>query len=108
MLIEVSTAITVHWRGRDQVFTPGHRYELSAGEGRRLLAKMGDRVRLVMTPIHLGDQITWPRADGTTQTGLIDDLHTDADGTHWGFVIMGEDWAAVNLKYATRVDRSRE
>jgi hypothetical protein len=45
--------------------------------------------------------IAWTRGDGSIQTGLVDYLHINADGTTWAFVTMGENWSAVNLKFAT-------
>ena len=51
--------------------------------------------------IQPGDRISWQRADGTTQTGVVDDLHLDVDGSTWAFVTIGESWAAVNMKIVT-------
>lgn len=48
-----------------------------------------------------GAQITWQHA-GKAQQGVVDHLHTDADGTHWAFVTLGESWTVVNMKFVTR------
>jgi len=53
--------------------------------------------------IQPGDHITWERSDGKHQ-GVVDFLHVDSDGARWAFVTIGESWAAVNCKYAARVD----
>jgi len=55
--------------------------------------------------IRLGSIITWKAADLTVRRGLVDFLHTDADGTVWAFC-TGPDgiWAAVNTKYLTAND----
>lgn len=48
--------------------------------------------------IQPGARITWQRGDRTAQSGVIDDLHTDPDGTVWAFITLpGESWTAVNL-----------
>jgi hypothetical protein len=52
--------------------------------------------------IQPGDRIEWERADLTVQHGIIDYLHTDADGQQWAFVSIGETWTAVNVKCAKR------
>ena len=49
--------------------------------------------------IQPGDRITWQRADGTTQNGLIDVVHVDEGGQHWAFVTLGASWAAINMKF---------
>lgn len=51
--------------------------------------------------IQPGDRIEWLRA-GTVQTGTVDLLHVDADGTRWVFVTLADNtWAAVNARYTT-------
>jgi len=46
-----------------------------------------------------GSKITWTRADGSIQTGVVDFLYTDTLGTKWAFcTLQGGTWAAVNLK----------
>jgi hypothetical protein len=92
------------WPGGRVTLEPGKPVDLPDERATRLLRKAGNRVRLVLSPIQPGDQITWTRADGTTPIGLVDCLHVDVDGITWVFVIMGETWAAVNLKLVTRVD----
>lgn len=52
-----------------------------------------------VSTVHPGDRITWTRADGTTQTGLVDFVHVELDGIAWAFVAIGESWAAVNMKF---------
>lgn len=49
--------------------------------------------------IQPGAQITWDRA-GTAQTGTVDFLHEDTDGTTWAFCTIGATWSAVNVKFA--------
>lgn len=50
--------------------------------------------------VNPGDRIKWQRA-GTSQQGLVDFLHCDADGTMWAFcTVPGGNWAAVNVKFA--------
>ena len=56
-----------------------------------------DQIPLTPT-IQPGDQISWMRA-GQRQVGLVDFLHRDSDGQDWAFVTLGENWAAVNLKF---------
>jgi len=46
-----------------------------------------------------GDRITWQRADGMTQTGLVDMVHVDEGGQHWAFVTLEESWVMVNMKF---------
>jgi plastocyanin len=50
--------------------------------------------------IQPGDRIEWQRADLTVQHGIVDYLHTDADGQQWAFVSIGETWTAVNVTCA--------
>jgi hypothetical protein len=52
--------------------------------------------------IEVGSLITWTRGDGSTQSGVVDAVHVDETGTRWGFVTIGETWAAVNLKFARK------
>ena len=49
--------------------------------------------------IEAGSRITWTRADGTIQQGVVDFLHLDPHGQQWAFVSLGETWAAVNCKF---------
>lgn len=53
--------------------------------------------------IQPGSCLEWPRADVTIQHGVVDFIHVDAGGTPWAFVNFGENWAAVNLRYAKMV-----
>jgi hypothetical protein len=50
-----------------------------------------------------GNRITWQGADGKDRSGVVDFLHTDADGTLWAFCTCPDGgWVAVNTKYATK------
>ena len=51
--------------------------------------------------IEAGSSITWTRADGTVQHGMVDYIHTDAHEGSWAFLTIGESWAAVNMKFIT-------
>jgi hypothetical protein len=86
-------------------------------EALKLLAKAQGRVREATGSVdHLeerekrkttralapGDWIEWERADLTVQHGVVDVLHTDADGTGWAFyTLLDGSWGAVNLKHVT-------
>lgn len=48
-----------------------------------------------------GDFVQWARADASMQTGIVDAIHVDDTGACWGFLIIGESWAVVKLKFAT-------
>jgi len=57
-----------------------------------------------------GDHLTWRRANGVVEHGVVDFMHTDLDGRHWAFVTLSDDhWAAINLKYVpvTRKEATR-
>ena len=54
-------------------------------------------------PLHPGSFVTWHRGDGSTQEGFVDFLHTDQNGKEWAFVSFGKSWAAVNVKFLTKV-----
>ncbi len=58
-----------------------------------------------VTPtISAGSLITWRRGDGSIQTGFVDVLHTDDMAVRWAFVsLLDGTWAAVNLKFLTKV-----
>jgi len=61
------------------------------------------RLQPAHNPIHtiaVGSLISWTRADGSAQTGVVDCLHVDVDGQQWAFVSLGKTWAAVNMKFA--------
>jgi hypothetical protein len=92
------------WPGGEIHLEPGKPVDLPDARAKRLLQKAGNRVRLVLSAIQLGDQITWTRADGTMPTGLVDGLHIDDTGTQWAIVTIGETWAMVNLKLVQRVE----
>lgn len=55
-------------------------------------------------PCAPGGKITWQRANGTVQIGVVDAVHVDDAGVRWAFVTIGESWAAVNLKFVTLVE----
>lgn len=57
-----------------------------------------------MSPCAPGGKITWQRADGTVQIGVVNAVHVDDAGARWVFVTIGESWAAVNLKFVTPVE----
>jgi hypothetical protein len=59
------------------------------------------QVLKLIPSVQLGSLITWQQG-GKAQQGMVDYLHTDADGTHWAFVILGESWTVVNTKFVTR------
>ena len=53
-----------------------------------------------------GALITWEGADLTIRQGIVNFLHTDADGSVWAFVTMlSGGWAAVNSKYMLKIDQ---
>ncbi len=59
-------------------------------------------------PIQIGDRIEWTQADLTSQHGVVDFLHPDADGTLWVFCICPDGtWAAVNRRYLTTIEGER-
>lgn len=91
------------WPGGQVTLEPGKPIDLPEERANRLLKKAGNRVRLVLSTLQPGDRITWTRADGTTQHGTVDYLHTDADRSAWAFVIVGDNWVAVNLKFVSQV-----
>lgn len=100
MLIEVSSPLTVRLPTGEVHLVPGQPVELPDEQAKRLLAKASHKVRACAPTIQAGSRITWTRGDGTTQSGVVDDIHTDADGGSWAFVTIGESWAAVNLRFA--------
>jgi hypothetical protein len=54
--------------------------------------------------MQLGDWISWTRGDGSVQTGIVDLIHVDDNGTRWAFCTQGGTWAAVNLKFVKGAD----
>ena len=61
---------------------------------------------LPVTPLQPGDRITWKRADGKTNNGVIDFLHI-YPGEVWAFCTLPDgQWCAVNTKYCTKVEPS--
>jgi hypothetical protein len=60
----------------------------------------GNRGPVEALPLVPGTRITWQRADGTEQRGVVDFLQTDADGSVWAFCTRPDGvWCAVNTKY---------
>jgi hypothetical protein len=100
----IGAPFTYRWPGGEVHLAPGKPIELPDARAKRLLAKAGDKVRAITPVIHSGDLIEWHRADGTVQYGVVDYIHTDADGGSWAFVTRGESWAAVNLRFARLLD----
>jgi hypothetical protein len=50
--------------------------------------------------IELGCRITLQGADWEDKSGIVDFLHTDADGTLWAFCTCPDSgWAVVNTKF---------
>jgi len=101
MIIEALTSFTYRWPGGEVHLKPGKPIDLPEDRALRLLDKAAGKARLVTPTIAVGSQITWQRA-GKAQQGVVDYLHTDADGTMWAFATTGETWAAVNMKYVTQ------
>ena len=102
MTIEcIGPAFIYRWPGGEVHLEPGKLIDLPDERAQRLLSKAAGKVRLVTPTIAVGSQITWQRA-GKAQQGVVDYLHTDADGTMWAFATTGETWAAVNMKYVTQ------
>ena len=52
--------------------------------------------------IHPGARITWEGADLTLRHGVVEFLHTDADGSQWAFCTTADGWAAVNVIFLRR------
>lgn len=92
------------WPGGEVHLEPGKPIELPPERAKRLLMKAGTKARLVESTVQPGNQITWTRADGTTQTGVVDAIHVDMTEARIGFVIIESSWAVVNLKFVKRVD----
>ena len=47
-----------------------------------------------------GDHLTWRRADGVFEHGIVDFTHIDLAGGFWAFVTLSdEQWAAINMKH---------
>lgn len=106
MLIEaVDHPILCRFPGGEIRLEPGKPIDVPDERAKRLLNKAGNKVRMVIPTIQHGDWVTWERADGTTQTGVVDFVHVDVDGIDWAFVTIGEIWAAVNLKLVKGADK---
>ena len=54
-----------------------------------------------------GCRIIWQGADGMERSGVIDFLHTDADGMVWAFCTLPTGWcAAVHVTAGVTIERS--
>ena len=91
------------WPGGEVRLEPGKPIELPDERAKRLLIRAPGRVRVIPT-FEPGAMIGWTRQDGTNQTSQVDFVHTDAAGSRWAFVSLGETWAAVNMKFVRRAD----
>ena len=105
MLIEaIGKPLTCRWPGGEVRLEPGTPIDLPDDRAKRLLSKAPGKVRMVIPAIQAGSLITWRRGDGSIQTGFVDVLHTDDMAVRWAFVsLLDATWAAVNLKFLTRV-----
>jgi len=54
--------------------------------------------------LQAGDLVQWTRADGSMQTGIVDAIHVDDTGARWGFLTIGESWAALNMKFVDKAE----
>ena len=99
--------------GEEVTLRPGVPMELPDQAATQLLQKAPDKVRRVndaptratgLTPLHPGARITWEGADLTRRHGLVEFLHSDADGTTWAFSTLKTGWCAVNTRFITEVD----
>ena len=100
MIIKAIESITVRLSDKAHILQPGETIDLPPDKAKLLLERAPGRVRPldVSALIQPSCVIKWQRVDGSTHSGLVDFLHTDADGHTWAFVIIGETWAAVNIK----------
>lgn len=102
MLIE-ATQQPIRYRlqsGVEVLLRPGVPTELTDEAGKQLVKKAGSKVRVVTPTLSAGAQITWTRGILTVH-GTVDFVHVYGDGTAWAFVIHGESWAAINMKFVT-------
>jgi hypothetical protein len=93
--------------GEEVTLRPGIPMELPDQAATQLLKKAPDKVRRVdpLSSIHPGSFITWEGSDLTVRHGIVDFLHTETVGLVWAFVTLADGgWAAVNAKYAKRID----
>lgn len=97
----IGTPLTYRWPGGSVYLEPGRPVDLPEARAQRLLDKAPGKVRVITpTLFQAGSQVTWCRANGSTQFGIVDQIYVDDTGTRWAFVTIGESWAVVNLKLA--------
>ena len=108
-----ATGLPIRYRlktGEEFTLRPGVPMELPDRAATQLLQKAPDKVRRVddatsissdLPLLHPGTQITWEGADLTLRHGIVDFLHTEADGSQWAFCTTADGWAAVNTKFIT-------
>jgi len=89
---------------------PAHTHTLegfaNTGAEMKCETKCEGSLTLPVTPLQPGDRITWKRADGKTNNGVIDFLHI-YPGEVWAFCTLPDgQWCAVNTKYCTKVEPS--
>ena len=69
------------------------------------LAKEALRQQKALSPmscVHSAARVTWEGADLTLRHGVVEFLHTDADGSQWAFCTTADGWAAVNVIFLRR------
>ena len=112
----VGKALTYKFRHGPQItLEPGQPIRLPDFRGMQLLTRRPGQVRMVRprqalevkrAPPKPDDRIEWVSAE-KTQVGLVDSIHVDNTGQAWAFVIVGESWAAVNVKFATLAGKEK-
>lgn len=104
MLIEALRPLLVRLPETDLKLVPGVPVELPEEQASRLLAKVPDKVRRVEPlPPGFNQIVQWESADGMVRRGVVDFLHTDADGSVWAFCTWPDGvWCAVNTKHCTK------
>lgn len=103
MIIEcVGAPFTYRWPTGEVRLEPGKPVDLPDARAKRLLGKAPDRVRVIRPTLQAGSQVTWCRADGSAQLGIVDQIYVDDTGTRWAFVTIEDSWAVLNLNYAKR------
>lgn len=105
MIIEcIGGPFTYRWPGGEVHLEPGKPIDLPEARAQRLLSKAPGKVRVVTPTVQAGSLLSWHRGDGSIQTGFVDVLHTDDMAVRWAFVsLLDGTWAAVNLKFLTKV-----
>jgi hypothetical protein len=106
MRLEALTPFTYRWPGGEVHLEPGTPIDLPDERAQRLLNKAPGKVRVCPPTIQPGDRITWQRADGGKQSGVIDFLHP-SHGEVWAFCTRPDgEWTAVNVTYIRKVEAS--